>query len=103
MAYSTEVLQELRRYIGDQDSPQTYDDAQLTEYLDNNNGIPTTAAHAIWLDKAATAADLVDISEAGSSRKNSQLYQQAMEQARRFEPSSASTRRAPISRPIERA
>lgn len=86
MAYEPEVILRLRHYIGDTDSAAyEYTDTQLTGYLDDAEGEPIAAAAVIWRVKAASYADLVDISEAGSSRKNSDLFKNAISMAEWFE------------------
>lgn len=95
----------LRRYIAEP-TEATYSDALLDEIFDGQGGDLESAASEVWLDKAAKSAVLVDISEGNSSRKNSQVYQNALKQATFFgasaaEVSTAGTRSA-RTRAIER-
>lgn len=80
-----EEREALRRKGGIVDDTDVYTDDLLDEYLSATDGDLDEAAARIWREKAAAFAELVDISEAGSSRKNSDLYKNAMEQAAYFE------------------
>ncbi len=84
---SAEQIAELRRKISEPDEA-TYTDANLNTQIDDASGDIDSVAVEIWEEKAATYAELVDISEAGSSRKNGQLYKNALDMARYY---SAST------------
>jgi hypothetical protein len=77
---SAEVIALLRRKIGESDE-DTYTDEDLSALLDAASDDTDTVASAIWSEKASDFAELVDISEAGSSRKNSQLMKNAQEMA----------------------
>ncbi|QNN98585.1 hypothetical protein SEA_MORTYSMITH_18 [Microbacterium phage MortySmith] len=65
----------------------------------------TETEHKIWIAKRNTVANLVDISEGGSSRKNSQLFEAYNKIVAGYEEGgvSPSGRRAPRTRAIERA
>lgn len=65
----------------------------------------TETEHKIWISKRNTVANLVDISEGGSSRKNSQLFEAYSKIVAGYEDDggSSGTRRAPRTRAIERA
>jgi hypothetical protein len=78
MAYSPDVIERLRRLIDDTDDPPVYSDADLTAYLDEFSGDVNKAAAAIWREKAAKYAGLVDMKEGTSSRALSQLYKNAL-------------------------
>jgi len=78
-----EQIAELRRKISEPDEA-TYLDATLSMMIDDANGDLDAVAVSIWEEKAATYAELVDISEAGSSRKNGQLYSNALAMAAYF-------------------
>lgn len=99
-------IAELRRKISEPDTT-TYSDDDLNTRLDANGGDTDKVAAIIWREKAASYSELVDISEAGSSRKNSQLYQNALAMAKTYEDASSVT--APVAgeyattRPIRRA
>lgn len=83
---SIEDIVRLRLRIAEPDET-TYTDEQLGVYLDTYS---TTlypldqAAYVIWTEKAASFAGLVDISEGGSSRKNSDLFKNATAMAAFF-------------------
>lgn len=79
----------LRRMTGETQDKINYTDADLDILILASAGNLNVAAASIWREKAAGYADLVDISEAGSSRKNSDLYNRAQAQADYF--SKAST------------
>lgn len=66
-----------------------YTDELLSGYIDDLglDGANT----AVWREKAAKFAQLVDTTESGSSRSLSQLYKQAMEMAGGPEEEEAST------------
>src|SRR5687768_6778814 len=61
-----------------------YTDAQLNTIIDSNSSDLNLAAAQVWEEKAAKAADLVDTTESGSSRKQSVLYDKAMDMAAYF-------------------
>lgn len=81
MPYPVEVYDQLRRATGENDEDSTYENTDLDFYLDEAEGDINLAAAAIWREKASNYAELVDIQEAGSSRKNSVLYDHAVKQA----------------------
>ena len=85
MPYSAEVYEQLRRATGENDVDSTYEDSDLDFYLDEAEGDIDGAAAKIWREKASNYAELVDITEAGSSRKNSTLYEAATKQAEFYE------------------
>ena len=61
----------------------TYTDSNLMERLDAAASADAVA-YQIWTEKAASAAELVDVSEGGSSRKMGDVYEQALDMARVF-------------------
>lgn len=71
MATSLEIA-ELRVETQEPTNAEPYTDAFLGELIDAH-GV-TESAHRIWKAKRNTVASLVDISEGGSSRKMSQLF-----------------------------
>ena len=79
---TAEQIAELRRKVSEPDTT-TYSDTQLNAIIDENASVDA-AASVIWEEKSSMYAELVDISEAGSSRKNSQLAANAREQARYY-------------------
>lgn len=78
MASSDDYLR-LRRMTGEVGS-KTYTDTDLDLFLSEAGGDFNAAAALIWGEKASAYADLVNISEAGSSRSNSDLFKHAKEQ-----------------------
>lgn len=83
MATAEEVAA-LRLLIAEPDSDK-YTDQQLSDILDAALTDMNKAAYEIWIQKAASAAELVDISEGGSSRKMGDIYEQALAMAKFFE------------------
>lgn len=82
MATITEIAA-LRLSIAESDET-TYSDAELATRLDADGSTSDSVAYDIWIEKAAAAADLVDITEGGSSRKNGDLHEQALAMANVF-------------------
>lgn len=83
MATPEQILT-LRRKINELDDVEPYTDAVLGALIDAASGDTDVVASDVWAEKASQYAELVDISEAGSSRKNSQLYKNALEMASHF-------------------
>lgn len=73
----------LRLLIAEPDV-ETYTDAMLGAEIDADDGDLNKAAFNIWTQKAARSAELVDISEGGSSRKMGDIYEQALSMAKHF-------------------
>lgn len=78
MANNDDYLR-LRRMTGEVDS-DTYTDTDLEYFIEQAGGDLNLAAARIWGEKSSAYADLVDITEAGSSRKNSDLFAHAQAQ-----------------------
>lgn len=72
-----EEIAELRRMIGEPDSDPPWDDTSLTALIDGSSSM-NVAAKKAWEQKAAAYASMVDVSESGSSRRLSQLQEQAL-------------------------
>lgn len=83
--WTAEERMQLRRMIGDATEPYTYDDAQIDEWLTATEGDSRAAAASFWYNKSTEYSGMVDISEAGSSRKNSDLFKNAMQLAQAFD------------------
>jgi hypothetical protein len=83
VATDNERLQ-LRRMAGELDS-DTYTNADLDIFVERASGDLNRAAALVWNEKAGAYADLVSISEAGSSRQNSDLYKHATDQRAYYE------------------
>lgn len=77
-------IRRLRRFIAEP-SREEYSDSLLHAILLQNNADLNAAAAQVWREKAAEYAHLVDVSESGSSRKMSQLYDRAVKQAELYE------------------
>jgi hypothetical protein len=101
MADATQIA-ELRRLAGETGS-STYDDTELGVRIDAVNGDLDAVAADIWEEKAAAYAEMVDISEAGSSRKNSDLYKAAIAMHDHFTSDGEITSGSSTTRPIVRA
>lgn len=82
MANNDDYLR-LRRMTGEDDS-EKYTNADLEIFINDAGGDINLAASAIWAEKAADYADLVNQSEAGSSRSNSDLFKHAADQRDHF-------------------
>lgn len=79
-----ELIAALRLLIAEPDSTGTYTDAVLDAILDTMSGDLNKSAYEVWIQKAAAASDLVDISEGGSSRKMGDLQDNALKMAAHF-------------------
>lgn len=66
----------LRRLIGEPDDVEPWTDAVLSAIIDTNDTL-NEAALEVWESKLASSAGMVDTTESGSSRKLSQLNDQA--------------------------
>lgn len=84
MATPDQIAQ-LRRMTSLSDDDQVYTDEVLGVYIDNLGSLEA-AASAIWREKASALAGLVDTTESGSSRRLSQLYDQALKMGQAFQP-----------------
>lgn len=83
MATAEEVAA-LRLLVAEPDDAPPYSDAVLSARLDAVSGNQDVLAYQIWTEKAAAAANLVDMSEGGSSRKMGDLSEQALTMAETF-------------------
>lgn len=81
-----EQVEQLRRMTDVADDDETYTYEVLATYIDNLGEDMAAAAGAVWAEKAASYAGLVDVTESGSSRRLSQLHTQALTMAKRFQP-----------------
>ena len=75
------AIAELRRLVDDSSAPFMFENGELSTVLAEAGDDPRKAAGAVWGVKASRYAGLVDVTEGASSRKNSQLYKQALEMA----------------------
>lgn len=76
-----EQIIRLRRMTAEPEGQSSYSNDDLSEIIDNEAGDLDAAASFIWTEKASAYSEMVDISEAGSSRRNSQLMTNAMDMA----------------------
>lgn len=77
-------VRKLRALIAEPDD-SSYSDQALATFLEGSSG-PESVAYEIWVEKAAKYAELVNISEAGSSRAMGDLHEQALTMVRHFSP-----------------
>lgn len=82
---SAEEIAALRLLIGQPDNTPPYTDDELSDRIDAADGDLDLVAYNIWTEKAASYSDAVDMTESGSSRKLSQLVDNALKMASRFE------------------
>lgn len=80
---TVDQIDTLRRYIAEPDSSGDWSDETLSAIIDSSLTL-NDAAIEVWDAKAAAAASLVDISEGGSSRKNSDVLKNAQAMAALF-------------------
>lgn len=80
---SVDQIAQLRLLIAEPDDAEPYTDAALGVRIDADGDINKTA-YNIWVEKAAAAAQLVDTSEGGSSRKMGDVYEQSLKMADYF-------------------
>lgn len=79
-----EQIAQLRLLIAEPDNTAPYDDASLGLRIDAAQGELPPVAYDIWVEKAAAAAQLVDTSEGGSSRKMGDIHEQSLAMASHF-------------------
>lgn len=80
---SAEDIAQVRRDTNELEDAEPYTDAVVGALIDEA-GSTDAASARIWDEKSSMYAEMVDISEAGSSRKNGVLYKNAKEQAAKF-------------------
>jgi hypothetical protein len=81
---SDEDIARLRRLTDTVSVTDPYTDELLEQMIDQLGFDP--AAAAIWNEKAAAYASMVDTTESGSSRSLSQLHKMALEMASKVNP-----------------
>jgi hypothetical protein len=79
-SYGPDILHESRLRSGET-GDTSYTDEDIAGLLASRNGDTAAVAYDIWSFKASDAANLVDMSEAGSSRSLGALYRQCLEMA----------------------
>lgn len=67
----------LRLMVGEPDDTEPWTDSVLSELIDGAIDL-NTAAMEVWEAKAASTASMVDTTESGSTRRMSQLNDQAL-------------------------
>lgn len=77
-------VERLRTMVAEPDDTLPFTDAALQKYIDDAGADLNLAAANVWTAKAASAADLVDVSEGGSSRKLGDLHEQALAMASHY-------------------
>lgn len=77
---SPEQIDELRRMIGELENAAPWEDAYVSQLIDASASLNVAAMKA-WDQKAAIYASMVDTAESGSSRRLSQLQDQALKMA----------------------
>lgn len=92
---TTEQIAELRSLINDTTEPYEYDAPLLSSKIDQAGGDVRKAAGTVWAQRASAYAGLVDVTEGSSSRKNSQLYKQALDMAKYYGEDPAATPETP--------
>lgn len=75
----------LRRMTGEDDETSKYTNVDLDIFITDAGGDLQAAAAAIWAEKAGSYADLVNTSEAGSRRDNSDLFKHAIDRQAYYE------------------
>jgi len=86
---TVEELARLRDMVGEPDQEDGWTDERLESFLArtlNANGTVNlrAAAAEVWGAKAAQLAELVDVTEASSSRRNSQVFDHAQKMALQY-------------------
>lgn len=88
MALTADQLAQVRRMIDEATDKDGYTDALLIAGAEAFfvNGAYNLRAYAgsVWEEKAAKAAELVNVSESGSSRSMAQVFEHYMAMAARF-------------------
>jgi len=81
---TAEQIAALRLLIAEGSDSELYTDTVLNAIIDASSGDLNKSAYEVWVQKAAASAELVDISEGGSSRKMGDIYEQALSMAKHF-------------------
>lgn len=81
---TAEQIAELRAMINQLEDVEPYTDVYLSGRIDAAENLRSLAG-AIWREKAATYADLVDVQEGSSRRALGSLYSNALRMATSFD------------------
>lgn len=84
MALLDDLVAVVRDLANEPDANGAFSDAKLIGILNDNDLDVNLAASEVWSQKASKLADLVDVSESGSSRKLGDLYKQALAMAEHY-------------------
>lgn len=99
-----DFIQEFRRMVDERTDATYSDDVLIADYLEPTavDGMPDleAAAAKLWQEKAASYAELVTVSEAGSSRALSDLAKNARDMAKMYRDIVSS--RVPVTAPGSR-
>jgi hypothetical protein len=106
LAVNLSQVIDLRKSTGET-GDTLFTDPEMAEYY-AARGEKAAAAYDVWMDKAATYANLIDVGEQGSTRNLTALQRQALTMADRWKSDSivlnaTSVRRATTTRAIVRA
>lgn len=82
MADAREIA-DVRENTDERDEEGTWSNSQISDLVDLGGVFAASAT--IWRRKAASYADLVDVSEAGASHAFSDLYKNALDMANKFD------------------
>jgi hypothetical protein len=83
------IIDDLRRAANEPEGDSTYSDAQLEEILATAGGDVPGAAAAVWREKAAKFAELVDMREGETARDLSDMHGAALKMADMWDEQSA--------------
>lgn len=87
LVHTPEEIMQLRHLIGDDNEPYAFNDETLDAWLVATGGNIRKAASNFWYRKATEHSESVDISEAGSTRKNSDMFKNALALAKQYDAS----------------
>lgn len=80
---SGDQIRDVRERVAEPDDSNGWSDERLARAIDGTTTLNAAAAR-VWSEKAATFAELVDVSESGSSRKLSDLRKNALEMSAHY-------------------
>lgn len=104
--FDPDTILAVRRLILDTTTPYIFSDPEIEAVLTEVDGDVDLAAGKLWRSIAAKYHKMTDITEAGSSRKLSQMFENALKMAAIYDPGELG--REPVisrstTRPITRA
>lgn len=80
---SEDQIRDVRERVAEPDDSNGWSDERLGRVIDDSTTLNAAAAR-VWSEKAAVFAELVDVSESGSSRKLSDLRKNALEMSTHY-------------------